>query len=174
MPMIDIRESLPDDWPGLETLYPDAFPEEELQPLVAALLAEVPRPLSLVAVADGQLAGHVMFSPGRIEGCGGTAALLGPLAVATAWQRQGIGSALISAGFDRLRRDGVGWVCVLGDPAYYGRHGFAAELEIKPPYPMPDEWQGAWQSLALAGDAPPLPGKLALPAPWMRPELWAP
>jgi hypothetical protein len=43
----------------------------------------------------------------------------------------------------------VGKVLVLGDPAYYGRFGFAKETAIQPPYPLPEAWDGAWQSLVL-------------------------
>ena len=41
-----------------------------------------------------------------------------------------LGSALVQAGFERLRADGVTTVLVLGDPAYYGRFGFGAGLYI--------------------------------------------
>ena len=74
----------------------------------------------------------------------------------------------------RLEKNGPRHVYVLGDPAYYGRFGFRAESDVAPPYPLPAEWRGAWQSLTLGRDTPTLQGSLRVPPPWRRPELWAP
>ena len=171
---IDIRESLPSDLDAIEALYPDAFPDEDLLPLVRELLRETPIVLSLVGIIARSLAGHAVFTT-----CGTTAstdkvALLGPLAVAPAWQRQGIGTAIVRAGLQQLESAGVTQVYVLGDPAYYGRLGFAPELGVAPPYPLPAEWRGAWQSISLGRAAPPRRGKLSVPQPWLQPSLWAP
>ncbi|MHA1189117.1 MAG: GNAT family N-acetyltransferase, partial [Alphaproteobacteria bacterium] len=65
-------------------------------------------------------------------------------------------------------------VYVLGDPAYYRRLGFESEDSVKPPYPLPEEWRGAWQSLGLGAGKPPLRGKLSVPQPWRQRALWAP
>ncbi len=74
----------------------------------------------------------------------------------------------------RLEESGVDLVCVLGDPAYYRRLGFAPERHVAPPYPLPGEWAGAWQSQHPSGAAVPQPGTLIVPAQWRRPALWAP
>lgn len=81
--------------------------------------------LSLVAIDDdGDLIGHIGFSlattdmPGRWLG-------IGPLSVRPDRQKQGVGSALVRTGLDRLRAEADGFVLV-GDPDYYGRFGFAA------------------------------------------------
>lgn len=176
---IEIRESLPGDLASIEMLYPDAFPDEDLLPLVRALLREGPIVLSLAGVVDSSLVGHVIFTTcGVAAGTDNDAllgvALLGPLAVAPAWQRQGIGRALVRAGFERLERAGVSQVYVLGDPAYYGRLGFVPETGVLPPYPLPAEWRGAWQAISLGGSEPPLRGRLSVPQPWRQPRLWAP
>ena len=68
----------------------------------------------------------------------------------------------------------IGHVYVLGDPNYYGRSGFLAEIEVSPPYPLPAEWDGAWQSIRLGDAEPPPEGTLQAPAPWTKPELWLP
>ena len=171
---LDIRESLPGDLVAIETLYPEVFPEEDLLPLVRDLLRAAPRVLSLVGIAGASLAGHVVFTT-----CGTTAepdkaALLGPLAVAPAWQRQGIGTAIVRAGLQRLEDAGAAQVYVLGDPAYYGRLGFGPEAGVAPPYPLPAEWRGAWQSMSLGGAGPPRRGQLSVPPPWRQARLWAP
>ena len=170
----EMREIRAKDIASVETLYRDAFPVEDLLPLVRELLSEPAMALSLVGLADRALAGHVIFTACGIAGRSAEVALLGPLAVAPGRQRQGIGAALVREGLRRLKNDGVSQVYVLGDPEYYRRFGFQPEGRVTPPYPLPEEWNGAWQSVCLHGIAPPLPSVLSLPPPWMRPALWAP
>lgn len=169
----EIRESWPDDLGLIERLYPDAFPEEELLALVRALLEQDPPVLSLVATEGESLAGHVIFTRCGVEGESETAALLGPLAVASRMQRQGVGSALVRAGLRRLEEEGMRHVLVLGDPAYYGRFGFVADSGISPPYALPEAWRDAWQGLTLGEKVTPVAGTLRVPVPWQRPELWS-
>ncbi|MCY0096052.1 GNAT family N-acetyltransferase [Hoeflea ulvae] len=171
---IDIRPSGPGDLASIERIYPDAFPEEDLLPLVRQLLTQEPAVLSLVAGAGHEITGHILFTPCGITGSDTAAALLAPLAVARKYQRQGIGTALIAEGLSRLRLAGVTRVYVLGDPAYYGRSGFEPETAISPPYPLPEQWRDAWQSVSLDTSQPPARGTLLLPEPWMQPALWAP
>ena len=146
---IEIRDSNAEDRAALESLYPQAFPDEDLLPLVRDLLNDLTVPVSLVATLDLQVAGHVIFTRCEVNSGGVSAALLGPLAVAPEYQRQGIGSALIRAGLRRLEQEDVALVCVLGDPAYYGRFGFHPEATLEPPYPLPVEWRDAWQTKEL-------------------------
>lgn len=151
-------------------LYPQAFPDEDLCPLVSALLRGAYHVLSLGARSAGVLVGHVLFTPFRIGEAHG--ALLGPLGVVPFCQRRGVGSALVEAGLRRLEASGTAQAFVLGDPGFYGRFGFRTEGWVAPPYPLPDAWDGAWQSLVLArGHALPT-GDLTLPDPWMDPGLW--
>lgn len=165
-----IRDYRPDDMPAIEALYRAAFPDEDLVPLLRELAAE-PAVVSLVAEDDAAPSGHVALTPCTVAETRDAVALLGPLAVAPGRQRQGIGSALVRAALARASADGIGRVCVLGDPAYYGRFGFRPEAHIAPPYPLPDEWRDAWRS---AGPEPAQPGRLAVPAPWSKPALWLP
>jgi putative acetyltransferase len=173
-PEIEIRESLPADGPLIEKLYPAAFPDEDLLPLVLELLDEGPQVLSLVALVDRVLAGHVAFTMCGIAGQTNQVALLAPLAVAPERQRRGIGSALVRDGLQRLKAEGVVQVQVLGDPAYYGRFGFRPDDGVIPPYPLPEAWRSAWQSISLYDRRPPLRGILSVPRPWRQPALWAP
>lgn len=84
--------------------------------------------LSLVALTDdGELAGHVAFSPVRIEGRPGDWYGLGPVSVAPGLQKRGVGGALILEGLDRLRAMNAGGCVLLGDPNYYRRFGFASD-----------------------------------------------
>jgi len=167
-----IRDLRPDDLPALETLYPAAFPDEDLLPLVRQLMGERDDVMSLVADAVGEIAGHAAFTDCRIEGRPYKLALLGPVAIAPAWQQKGLGGDLIRAGLDRLRGTGCVRVLVLGDPAYYSRFGFVMDGEVNPPYALPEEWLPAWQSIDLSGE--PVGGTLVVPETWRRTELWLP
>lgn len=172
-PDFAIRESVAADLSAIRRLYAEAFPEEDLQPLVTALLRNVPEALSLLAARDEAVIGHILFTPCRVAGSSVPVALLGPLAVAPRHQRRGLGGALIRDGLRRLEADSVVRVLVLGDPAYYGRLGFTAEADILPPYPLPREWAAAWQSIGLGAARPPVRGTLSVPQPWRQPALWA-
>ncbi len=171
---IEIRKSDPRELALIEALYPEAFPDEDLLPVVRALLQEAPVVLSLAGFIGSSLVGHVIFTTCSVGGSRNKVALLGPLAVAPARQKQGIGRALVRAGLQRLETVGVVHVYVLGDPAYYGRLGFVSETRVAPPYPLPAQWSGAWQSLDLCNAATPSRGTLAVPRPWRQPALWAP
>lgn len=171
---IEFRESLPGDLASIEKLYPDAFPDEDLLPVVKGLLQEAPIVLSLVALIDRSVVGHVIFTTCGVTSGDTQVALLGPLAVAPARQRQGIGRAIVDAGLKRLESAGITQVYVLGDPAYYRRLGFVPEAGVVPPYPLPAEWRGAWQMINLGKAASPLPGRLTVPQPWRQPALWGP
>lgn len=134
---IVIRESLSAEAAPLEKLYAKAFPDEDLVPLLRALVGEGPAVLSLVAIAGQKLAGHVAFTTCSVEGCPQPHSLLAPLAVMPDRQRYGVGSTLVREGLRRLKASDTAQVHVLGDPAYYSRFGFAPEVDVAPPYPLP-------------------------------------
>ena len=141
-------------------------------PLVIDLLQDEQNVISLVAVTDGEVTGNVIFTRCATEDGHAVVALLAPLAVAPESQRQGIGSALVREGLERLRECGVASVYVLGDPAYYGRLGFSVERHVTTPYPLPVEWTGAWQSLQLDKTVSPPGGRLRPPEQWLDQALW--
>ena len=95
--------------------------------------------LSLVAEMDGVLAGHILFTRADIGGV--TALALAPLSVLPAYQRQGVGTALMQAGHRIARGLGYGWSIVLGSPAYYPRFGYlpADTFGIQAPFDVPRE-----------------------------------
>jgi putative acetyltransferase len=171
---LELRDSVPADFGAIESLYPEAFPDEDLLPLVRDLLQDTTITTSIVGVIDSRIVGHVIFTNCGVTGQSTNAALLGPLAVAPTWQRHGIGSALVRTGLRQLAVRDVRLVCVLGDPAFYERLGFLPESSIRPPFRLPAEYEGAWQAQELGDMAAPKSGALSVPEQWLVPALWVP
>ena len=168
----NIRVTQPEDLVALEALYPLAFPEENLLPVLRALHAGKSDVLSLVYF-DEEIVGHVAFSECGTPEYPNKFSLLAPLAVSPSKQKQGIGSELARHGLQILSEKGVMKAFVLGDPNYYGRFGFEPEPGVLPPYELPTEWAAAWQSMALSDTAVNAHGKLMVSEPWQDPALWA-
>jgi predicted N-acetyltransferase YhbS len=99
--------------------------------IIEALRAESVLTLSLVAVEGDEIIGHAAFSPVRIDGEDGGWFGLGPVSVAPAWQRGGVGSALIREGLRTLVARSAAGCVVLGNPAYYGRFGFESDPALR-------------------------------------------
>lgn len=80
--------------------------------------------VSLVAEIDGQIVGHIAFSPVTIlDGSPGWYGL-GPVSVLPEHQGKGIGKALVNEGLSRLKALGGKGCALVGDPGYYHRFGF--------------------------------------------------
>ena len=169
-----IRSSEKNEAQPIGYFYAKEVPDQEIRLLVNELLMGDHRTLSLVGLIGSQLVGHVVFTIGRVNGTGKSVALLGPLAVATAWRRRGIGASLVHRGLQTLRTDDVASVFVRGDPSYFRRFGFSPEENVLPPYALRPEDKDTWQSVELMDDEDPVSGNLVLPQPWLRSELWMP
>ncbi|HZA18710.1 MAG TPA: N-acetyltransferase [Pseudonocardiaceae bacterium] len=98
--------------------------------------------LSIVAVVDGDVVGHVICSRASITDRPSIG--LGPLGVMPGSQRRGIGQALMHAVLAAADALDAPAVVLLGDPGYYSRFGFVAgaTLGVLPPVP---EWAGHFQ-----------------------------
>ena len=87
--------------------------------------------VSLVAERDGEVVGHIFFTPVRV----GTSrpnlntVALGPMAVEPNQQRTGIGSAMVEAGIEACRTAGADAIFVMGHRSYYPRFGFTPAPE---------------------------------------------
>jgi putative acetyltransferase len=125
-----IRKAEAADLPAIRKIHDAAFGGPGEGKLVADLIADGLDTLSLVAIEDGALIGHVLFSPllVEIEGEAIRALALAPLGIAPAYQRRGFGQALVRAGLRDVRALGWEAVIVLGHPDYYGKFGFRADL----------------------------------------------
>lgn len=132
-----------------------AFPEPAEADLVDRLRADGDSVISLVAVDDGQVVGHILFSklsaPFRALG-------LAPVSVLPDRQNAGIGSRLIRAGLERAAQDGWRGVFVLGEPEYYGRFGFGTEIAkgFASPYAGP-----YFMALGLGEELPATEGRIS-------------
>jgi putative acetyltransferase len=106
----------------------EAFGQDTEADLVDRLRANGKVTLSLVAEVNGQVVGHILFTPVTIGSAAGTTFVLGlaPMAVLPSYQRRGIGRRLVERALSRLKAAGHRGVVVLGHPAYYPRFGFVA------------------------------------------------
>jgi len=124
--MILVRYERAADHPAVFNINARAFGTPNEARLVEAL-REAARPqISLVALCDGRVRGHIFFSPVSVGSGSGAweASGLAPMAVEPEWQHRGIGSALVRAGLAACRAIRRPVVFVLGHPEYYPRFGF--------------------------------------------------
>lgn len=101
--------------------------------IIAALRAAGALPISLVVEVEGEVVGHVAFSPVDISDGSQNWYGLGPVSVLPGYQNQGIGKTLIENGLALLRADKARGCVVAGDPAYYQRFGFRSHETLSYP-----------------------------------------
>ncbi|WP_329055510.1 N-acetyltransferase [Amycolatopsis sp. NBC_01488] len=155
-----IRRETPADRTAIHAIHRDDFRREPgVTPVEAPLVDELRADgdlldaLSLVAVRDGEVVGHVCCSRARVGEDTTSAVGLGPLGVLPGHQATGVGSALVHAVLGAADALGYGLVVLLGNPAYYARFGFvtASTLSIAAPDPA---WGKNFQARTLTGYQP--------------------
>jgi putative acetyltransferase len=126
---IDIREASASDAEAIDAIHRRAFGGPVEADLVRSLCDDGYSRVSLVAIVESSVVGHVLFTRLHVaeKGRSWDGLALAPLAVDPAFQRRGVGTALVHAGLEQAKFLGERIVFVLGDPAYYGRFGFSAE-----------------------------------------------
>ena len=148
--MLTIRPETPEDVDSISYVNEQAFGQENESELIEKLRSRGVLTISLVALQDGEIVGHIAFSPVVIEsGLSSFEAIaLAPMAVLPAYQRQGIGGQLVRAGLEECRRLGHEIVVLVGHPDYYPRFGFvpARPKGIECEFEVPEE---AWMILEL-------------------------
>jgi putative acetyltransferase len=127
----------------------DAVPEARLVDDLREDAGFLPH-LSLVAVEDDRVVGHVIATRGWLEPLGTPVLGLGPLGVLPAAQGRGIGTVLMHALLAVAEACDESVVALLGEPGYYRRFGFrpATELGVTPP---DRAWGDYFQARRLTG-----------------------
>jgi putative acetyltransferase len=152
---MEIRSERPEDLDDIRALTSAAFRNEPHSDGTEAAIIDGLRKagaltISLVAIDEGEIVGHIAFSPVAINGDANGWYGLGPVSVRPDRQRKGIGQSLIRTGLDHLRSIDAQGCVVLGEPSYYGRFGFVSDPNLRYSNAPPEYFQ----RLAFTGAAP--------------------
>ena len=144
--MLEIRQENENDYTQVYTVVKKAFETAENcdgneHNLVVTLRNSdsfIPE-LSLVAIKDNKIVGHILFTKVKIGNYEELA--LAPLAVLPEYQKQGIGSQLIEEGHKIAKKLGYHYSIVLGSEKYYPKFGYipAINYGIMPPFQVENE-----------------------------------
>jgi len=149
-----IRPETQEDLALIHHVNQEAFARNHEADVVDRLREQGALIISLVAVQDSAVLGHIAFSPIDIasERSSFKGLALGPLAVLPSHQNKGTGSQLVRPGLEECRRLGHKVIVLVGHLDYYPRFGFvparAKGLECE--FQVPDE---AWMVLEIGEDA---------------------
>lgn len=146
--MFTIRNESITDIPTVRSLNELAFGQSEEADIVDRLRKSCDNILSLVAVKDDEIVGHIFFSPTTVNGdCGVIIGMgLAPMAVLPEHQHQDIGSSLVMHGLEFLKDAGCPFVIVLGHAQYYPRFGFKPASR----YGLKSQWDGIPDDVFMA------------------------
>ena len=137
--MITIRQEQPQDLKTIREVNRRAFGQTQEADLVDKLRQNCHELLSLVALRQNEVVGHILFTPVTIENAARTVQGMGlaPMAVLPEYQRQGIGSKLVRSGIEQLKKRQCPFIIVLGHAEYYPKFDFepASRFGIR------SEWQ---------------------------------
>ena len=157
-----IRQERSEDYDEVYCVVKEAFESAEYsdgteQNLVVELRkckSFIPE-LSLVAVEDDKIVGHILFTKAIVQSVEVLA--LAPLSVLPEYQNRGIGLALMKAGHSIAKSLGYEYSVVLGHSKYYPKAGYipASEYGIKAPFEVEDE---NFMALSLNGNQNKLNG----------------
>lgn len=166
-----IERERPDHVDAIRAVTVAAFAAPGATPVEATLVDELratqawlPR-LSLVALEDDRLVGHVVCSRAFIDGR--PALGLGPLSVVPDRQRRGVGSALMHAVLGAADALDEPVVVLLGHLDYYPRFGFrpATDYGITPPDP---NWGNHFMARTLSSYVETIRGAFTYAEPFSR------
>lgn len=168
-----LRREQPGDEGAIRAVHAKAFARggDSSAPVAEARLVDELRDdgaltgLSIVALIDGAIVGHVVCSRGTLATRSSVG--LGPLGVLPSHQRSGVGLALMHAVLAAADALGEPAVFLLGSPAYYQRFGFvlASSIGVHPPDPS---WTPHFQVRTLSAWNADTRGAFAYAAPFDR------
>ena len=135
MPQFSIRGECDSDVAAIDAITRQAFANHpssrQTEHLIVLSLRNAHAlTVSLVAEVGGNVVGHVAASPVQVAGQSLGWFGLGPVSVAPAHQRQGVGSALVRAALVELQAKGAAGCILLGNPAFYRRFGFVQDPSL--------------------------------------------
>lgn len=99
--------------------------------IITALRCAGDLTLSLVAQEDDQVVGHIAFSPVTFTDGTENWFGIGPFSVSPEYQRQGIGTKLLTEGLQILKESNAKGCILVGDPQFYGRFGFKSPVGLQ-------------------------------------------
>lgn len=162
--METIRRELPQDAAAIRQVHQAAFPTTAEADLVERLRDNGKAAVALVAEDEGQIVGHIVFSPVTFDPpVAVTAFGLAPMAVLADHWKHGVGRRLVQNGLAECHARGACLVVVVGEPDYYGRFGFerASRHGLRNEFGAEDSFMVYW----LDSAAHPPPGTLVKYAP---------
>ena len=144
----------------VKKLFADVFTDSEGQEegeLIGNLAFELqvttdPKDIFSFIAKDGEIiVGCIFFTRMTFE-TPINAFILAPVAIATQYQRQGLGQKLIKFGIDYLKNENVELVFTYGDPKYYSKVGFKHITEEVAKAPLKLTCPEGWLAQSLIGD----------------------
>ncbi|MCF4968159.1 GNAT family N-acetyltransferase [Nostoc sp. CMAA1605] len=142
---MNIRCEIPSDYQAINEVNRLAFAGENEVKIIEAIRHSdfyIPA-LSLVAEVNNQIVGHIILSYIHLIGEEQLKVLaLAPLAVHPQFQKQGIGSKLVTVALTKAAETQEALVIVLGHPDFYQRFGFEPSVNygIESPFPVAQEF----------------------------------
>lgn len=134
-PEVSIRDETDADVATIAEVTAEAFETLEIsnhteQFIIEALRDAGALTISLVAELEGQVIGHIAFSPVAMSDETPDWYGLGPVSVLPEYQRTGIGKSLIQEGLTRLKEMDARGCCLVGHPEYYRKFGFENTADL--------------------------------------------
>ncbi len=146
--MVEVRTEQPKDIDAVRLVNDKAFGQRAEGLIVDKLRKSCQEILSLVAISDIKVVGHILFSPATLEKQGKVIEGMGlaPMAVLPEFQNQGIGTQLVNEGLGILKSTACPFVIVLGHENYYPRFGFQRASK----YGLKSQWEGIPDEVFMA------------------------
>lgn len=123
--------------------------------------------------SDGVVIGGAVFTRLTYDQDDLSVFVLGPVAVATERQGQGVGRQLLTYALQTLRETRIDIAVTYGDPNYYSRVGFAPVTEALIPAPFALQYPEGWLAQSLTGtEMTPLKGAARCVEAFNDPAFW--